>query len=108
MHGSADLASSHRRLAGALMTRDQQDDSLATGKGALQSLVDRPPGAVQIHSMKVEDSVGFDRTRAKSLVPAAVQGRPDPGARNRCRRLHRPSLNRLRLRFDSRSFYFCF
>jgi hypothetical protein len=67
-------AALHRRLIGAVVAGDQQDDPLASSYRLLEAAVDRRPGRIEIHAVEVEYPVGFDCPAAHPLVPAAVEG----------------------------------
>lgn len=60
MDGCADRAATHRRLAGTLMTGDQEKDALARADRIVERRIDRLPGALEVHPMKVDDAVGND------------------------------------------------
>lgn len=74
----------------------KNDEPIAMRDRLLQRPVDRSPGALEAHSVKVDDAVGNDGPAAKAIVPAAVercgrripsldclQGSPDGGSCNR-------------------------
>jgi len=73
MHRRPNSPSLNRRLAGPLVTGDQQNDAFATADRTLQRMVDRRPRAVEVHSVQIEDPVGLYRAAAQLLVPATVQ-----------------------------------
>jgi hypothetical protein len=83
MHRSTDRTAPDRRLSGALMTGNQQDNPLSVGDRLIERSVDCAPGAVESHSVKVDDAIGSDRTAAETPVPAPVEGRAGPGVRLR-------------------------
>jgi hypothetical protein len=60
----SDRASADRRLPGALVAGDQQQDAVAARDGLLERSVDRAPCAVEAHAMKIDDSVRLDRAAA--------------------------------------------
>src|SRR4051794_36371845 len=72
--GGAELAALDGRLAGAMMPSDQQQNAVTPRDRLLQTEVDRRPGAVQVQSVKVEDTVGLGAPGGKLPVPAAVEG----------------------------------
>src|SRR5688500_1488152 len=96
--GGADLAAPDRRLARAVMSGDQKDDAVPSIDRLLERPVDGAPGAVETHSVKVDDAVRFDRATAQSSVPASIQRGPRP---RRDRRRRGWSM----LRPDSDGFY---
>jgi hypothetical protein len=51
----------------------QQHDALSGSNRAIERLVDRSPGLVQITSVKVQYPVRFDRARTKPFVPARIE-----------------------------------
>ena len=60
-----------------MMAGDQQQYSLAPANSLFEHVIDRLPCAIQIHAMKVEHSIRFDRTRLKAAIPRAVESRAD-------------------------------
>lgn len=89
VNGGADLTSLYRRLAGPMVTSDQQDEPLARFARALQRTVDRVPRAVEVHSMQVDDTVRPKRSGAELPIPSPVERRSRP---------YRPRREGLRLR----------
>ena len=73
MNRSSDPASLNRRLARPMMTRNQQHDPLTPRDRIFEGPVDRRPGAIQVHSMEVEHSIGLDRATTQSPIPASVE-----------------------------------
>lgn len=73
VHGGANLAALDRRIAGAVVSGDQQQDAITAGDRLLQATIDRRPGSIEIEAVKVQDPVRLDRAAAKPLVPAAVE-----------------------------------
>ena len=69
----ADLAPLHRRVAAALVARDQQDDALLRRNRPLQSCVNRAPRPVERHPVKVDDAVGPNIAGPQPPVPAGIQ-----------------------------------
>jgi hypothetical protein len=51
------------------MPGDQQYDPVTSGNCALQRVIDRRPGAIEVMAMKVERPVRADVSRAQALVP---------------------------------------
>ena len=62
-----------RRLLGPMVAGNHQDQPVTARNRLVQAAIDRCPGRVEVHSMKIENSVGFDRAAAESLVPAAIE-----------------------------------
>ena len=69
----ANPPSLNRRIARAMMAGDQQDDAVAAPDRLLETAIDRGPGHVEVHAVKVEYAVRFDRAAAEPLVPAAIE-----------------------------------
>ena len=93
MDRRADRTAPDRRLAGALMASDQQDDALTLSDRPIQRAVDRAPGAVERHAVKIDRPVGRDGAAAEAPVPASVKGRAGAGRRLRKRLLRSGSNN---------------
>lgn len=81
-----------RRLARAVMAGDQEHDPLAPRDRLLECAVNRLPGSIEAHPVKVDDAVGFDGAAAQPPVPAAVEGGPGTATLRR----HRPNERRVR------------
>ena len=73
MNGRANAAAGDGRITRSMMTGDQEDDTVSRRNRAIELVVDRLPGAVERHAMKVDDTVGLQCPRAQLLVPAAVE-----------------------------------
>jgi len=73
VHGSPDLSSLDRRLAGAVMAGDEQQHSVAARDRLVEAAVDGRPCRIERQAMEVEGAVGFDGPAAKPLVPSAVE-----------------------------------
>jgi hypothetical protein len=86
----ADPATLNRRLARPVMAGDQQNDPDAVRNRPIEAEIDRPPRGLEVHAVKIEDAVRFDRAVAKPPVPAAVERRARCRANRLGRRL-RPS-----------------
>jgi hypothetical protein len=69
----ANLAALDRRLARPMMAGDQEHDAVAAGNRLVEAAVDCMPGAVEVHSVEVEDSVDLDVASAQPLIPAAIE-----------------------------------
>ena len=69
-----DGAAPNRRLAGPMVAGNQEKDSLALRDRMFQVPVDRAPGAIERHSVKVDDPVRFARSlpEARSQLPSRV------------------------------------
>ena len=94
------LAALDRWFAGAMMASDQKEDPVTSRNPLLESAVDRVPRLVDIQTVQVKDTVGFDATARQLPVPAPVQrplGNREPTRLSRCRtrpwrRSHRTEL----------------
>lgn len=73
MHGSANLATLHRRLASTGVAGDQQNHPVASRNSLFQHLIDRLPGAVEAMSMKVERTIDGDVARPQASVPMTIE-----------------------------------
>src|SRR4249919_2909194 len=73
MNGSADATALNGRIARPMMARHQQHDPIAARDRVFECPVDRCPGGVEIHTVKIEHPVGLHRSTAQPLVPAAVE-----------------------------------
>src|SRR4051812_3271687 len=71
----ANLAALHRWFPWTMMTCDQKEDPFATTDRLIEVVVDRLPGAIQIHAVQVEGPVGVNRSGAKPAIPGAVERR---------------------------------
>jgi len=60
------------------MAGDEEHEAVAARHRSVELAVDRPPGAVEAQSVKIDDPVRRDATGAETLVPAAVEAGPDP------------------------------
>lgn len=74
----ADLAALNRRLPRTVMTGHEQQDAVAARDRFFELAVDCAPCRVQVHPVQIENTVGFDGTRAEPPVPAAVERRSRP------------------------------
>jgi hypothetical protein len=61
--GGADLAALDRRIARTVMPGDQQDHAVASRDRLLQAAIDRLPGTVERHPVKIERAVGIGIAR---------------------------------------------
>src|SRR6185369_1381950 len=57
----------------AMMSGDQQQDTVAEGNRLLKPTVDGGPCGVEVQSVQVEHPVRLDRTTAQPFVPASVE-----------------------------------
>lgn len=73
MDRGPDAAALNRRIAGSMMTGDQQDYPLATSDRLLQRTVDRSPGPIEVHAVEIEHPIGLNRAAAQLLIPASVK-----------------------------------
>ena len=60
MHRGPYLPALNRCVTRTMMARNQQQHALTAADRFLQSAVDRLPCAVEVHAVKVEDTVGLD------------------------------------------------
>ena len=90
MHGRADCAAPHRRVAAPFMAGDQQQQPVPTSNGTRQRVIDRAPGLIQAHPVKIDGAVGRNRSFAQPLVPAAVKRSPVSLLRRRGRPRRKP------------------
>jgi hypothetical protein len=74
VNGGPDAASLDGRSPVAMVPRDQQQHSIAPCDCFFERSVDRPPGAVEGHPVKVEDPVGLDGATTQPLVPSGIEG----------------------------------
>ena len=72
----ADLASLNGRLTRAMMSGDQEHDAVAAVNRPLEDVVDRLPGTVESHSVKIERTVRLDLSGPEPAVPTRVECRP--------------------------------
>ena len=95
MDGRPDPAPLDGRLAGSMVTGNQQHHPIPASDCLLERAVDRKPGAVEVHAVEIENSIGLDGAATKFTVPGPVEG---SGAdRNGFRRCLRLPGSRLRL-----------
>lgn len=73
VNGSPDPAALDWWLTATVMSRDQQHDAIAARNRLGEPAVDRGPGSVEIHPVKIEHAVRLDRAAAQLSVPAAVE-----------------------------------
>ena len=71
----ADPSALNGRIPATMMPGYQQDDAVPGRNCLFERTVDRSPGGVEVHAMKVESTVGHDRTGAQLLVPTAIESR---------------------------------
>ena len=95
MDGRPDPAPLDGRLAGSMVTGNQQHHPIPASDRLLEHPVDSKPGAVEVHAVEIENSIGLDGAATKFTVPGPVEG---SGAdRNGFRRCLRLPGSRLRL-----------
>ena len=70
----ANLSTLDGRLARTMVTGDQQKDSLAAQDCRLEAAVDGSPGLVEVHPVKVENTIRLDCSGAQPTVPASIEG----------------------------------
>ena len=73
MNGGSNSTAFQRRLAFALMPRDQEQNSFPCCNGSLQSSIDRLPGPVQRMAMQVEHAIRLQAAVAQFPVPTSIQ-----------------------------------
>ena len=73
VNSRTDSSSLDRRIAGAMMPRDQQQHPLAGHDCLLEPAVDRTPGAIEIHAVEIEGALRLHGARAKPPVPASIE-----------------------------------
>lgn len=73
VNGRSDAASLDRRIARPMMAGDEQYDPVPARDRLLQAAVDRIPGRVEVHAMKVEHAIGLNGPAAQLLVPITVE-----------------------------------
>jgi hypothetical protein len=81
----ADLAALDWRLTRPVVAGDQQEYPILSSDRRFEPAVDRLPCLVEIHPVKVENTVRFDCSRAKPPVPSAIERRAGPRRRWRAR-----------------------
>lgn len=82
VYGRANPSAHDRRLARPMMARNQQQHPITPSKRLLQRPVDRGPGVIQVHTMKIERAIRLHRPRTQPPLPVAVKQ-----AVHGCRRL---------------------
>ena len=70
----ADPAALYWRIAGTMVSGNEEHDALSRGDRPFKSAVDCAPCRIQVHSVQVEHTLRLDRAVAKALVPTAVEG----------------------------------
>jgi hypothetical protein len=55
-----------------MMTGDEHHEPLTTNDGLFERTIDRSPGAVEAHSMEVDNAVRGDRSAAETLFPTPI------------------------------------
>jgi hypothetical protein len=70
----SDLPALKWRLARAMVSRDQQNDPFPSSDCLVQPPVNRCPRPVEVQSVQIDDSIRLDRSAAKLLVPASIEG----------------------------------
>src|SRR5258708_25794629 len=73
VHCGADFAALYRRIARAVMTRDQQQHTLAAGDRLIEAAVDRGPGAVEVQTVEIKHAIGIGTPSSELAIPAAVE-----------------------------------
>ena len=75
VNGRPDTPPFQRWFALALVTGDEEQDTVASDDRALQRAVDRLPGPIEIVSVEVDDPVGLDGSGTQAAIPTAVKRR---------------------------------
>jgi hypothetical protein len=73
VHRSPYLAALNWGLTVTVMASDQQNDTLAARKRILEPSVNRAPRRVQVHAVKVEDTIGLNGAGSKPPIPTSVE-----------------------------------
>ena len=73
VNGRSDAASLDRRIARPMMAGDEQYDPVPARDRLLQAAVDRIPGRVEVHAVKVEHAIGLNGSAPQLLVPTTVE-----------------------------------
>ena len=71
--GGANASTLDRRLAGPVVTRDQENYAIDPDDRLVETAIDRRPGGIKVHPVKVDDPIRNDRAAAQLLVPTAVE-----------------------------------
>jgi hypothetical protein len=79
----SDLAAVDGRLAGAVVAGNEQHDPVPACDGLLEGPVDRAPRLIEIVTVEVEDTIGFDIARPELAVPTAIQRQTRRGSSRR-------------------------
>lgn len=56
------------------MACNQQHHPFAAPDRLVEPVIDRPPGAIECHAVKIDDTVRLDAPAGKAAIPAAVEG----------------------------------
>jgi hypothetical protein len=72
MDRSADRAAPDWRLTRPLMSGDQENDPIAARDCLLERSVDRPPGAIETQSVKVDGPIRLKSAAAQPAIPGTV------------------------------------
>jgi hypothetical protein len=74
VNGRTNLAALNRRLAGPMVSGNQQHEPVARGNRPFEAAIDRLPCSVEVHTVKVEDPIGLYASAGKPPVPTSIQG----------------------------------
>jgi hypothetical protein len=77
VHRRPDRSAPDRRLARAVMAGDEEHQPLSPRNRLVERSIDRTPGTVEAHPVKVDDMVRSDRPAAEPAIPATVESRSD-------------------------------
>lgn len=88
--GRPNSAAFNGRIAGTMVSGDQQDHAVPGRNRALQASIDNSPRPVEIHAVQVDHQIRFDAPGTKPPVPASVERDSRPGSSNRSARRRSP------------------
>lgn len=62
-----------RRLALAMVTGDEEENTFAPSDRMLKAAIDCSPGSIEVHAVKIKDPVWLYAAVPQHLVPAAIK-----------------------------------
>lgn len=71
-HCGADFATSDGVITRSGMAGNQEHHALSGGDGAIECIVDRSPGLVQVTAVQIQHPVRLHRPRAEPSIPAGI------------------------------------
>lgn len=74
MDSCAYAAAFKRRIPSPLMAGNEQQNPFPRGNCAFQRMIYRSPGAVQVVTVEIKDSIRLDPSGAQAAVPAPIEG----------------------------------